>query len=147
MARRESPSLHRLLPPEKKTKHILIFLLLRSNNTITMSSKARSGHAIELNSTSNSAKLRKTCDACQAIKTRCSRDRPSCVRCQSQNIPCHYSVSRRIGRPRRLIPPPSPILRSNGRQLEEPIQATQLYSVNWSGVDAEVESPRIMVGV
>jgi hypothetical protein len=110
-----------------------------------MTSKARSGQPSELNSTS--ARLRKTCDACQTIKTRCSRDKPTCVRCQSQNISCHYSVSRRIGRPRRLVPPPSPVSCSHARRLDEQIQASQFYSVDWSGVDAEFGNDRIITGV
>nr|QTE76008.1 ScyR8 [Scytalidium album] len=47
-------------------------------------------------------KLRSTCDACQDAKTRCSHDNPRCRRCETRNIKCVYSISRRMGRPRRL---------------------------------------------
>lgn len=47
-------------------------------------------------------KLRSTCDACQQAKVRCSHDTPRCRRCQTHKIECVYSVSRRMGRPRRI---------------------------------------------
>nr|ULT85510.1 transcription factor [Wicklowia aquatica] len=49
-------------------------------------------------------KLRSTCDACIAAKIRCSRDMPQCFRCQIYKINCVYSVSRRMGRPRKPRP-------------------------------------------
>ena len=107
-------------------------------------------------------KLRQTCDACQAIKTRCSRDRP-CQRCQTQKIECHYSVSRRIGRPRRQAPPPSPASPSHIRRQDEKIpvtsepsnetasiaQSSGAYTVDWSVVDIDVDSDsdRMMIDV
>ncbi|KAE8362123.1 hypothetical protein BDV27DRAFT_160086 [Aspergillus caelatus] len=39
--------------------------------------------------------LRNACDGCNAAKVKCSRDRPSCRRCQSRNISCVYRVSLR----------------------------------------------------
>jgi hypothetical protein len=79
------------------------------------------------NSENNSTelKLRQTCDACQAIKTRCSRTHPVCTRCQAHDIPCQYSASRRLGRPRRLVTSsssPSPVLPSN---IRSPIEQQQ----------------------
>ncbi|KAE8152724.1 hypothetical protein BDV25DRAFT_137529 [Aspergillus avenaceus] len=61
--------------------------------------------------------LRNSCDSCNAAKVKCSRDRPSCRRCQSRNIACVYGVSLRgIKRPRtrqkqtdEIFPPPLPI--------------------------------------
>ncbi|PVI04612.1 hypothetical protein DM02DRAFT_518479, partial [Periconia macrospinosa] len=46
-------------------------------------------------------KLRSTCDACISAKIRCSRDMPQCFRCQIYKINCVYSLSRRMGRPRK----------------------------------------------
>jgi hypothetical protein len=46
-----------------------------------------------------SVKVRSTCNACQQAKIRCSHERPSCKRCQKNNIGCVYSISRRLGRP------------------------------------------------
>ncbi|OKL57049.1 hypothetical protein UA08_07376 [Talaromyces atroroseus] len=45
-------------------------------------------------------KLRATCDACQAAKSRCSRGNP-CFRCMHHGVQCKYSPSKRIGRPQR----------------------------------------------
>ncbi|PVH77208.1 hypothetical protein DL98DRAFT_591456 [Cadophora sp. DSE1049] len=102
-------------------------------------------------------KLRQTCDACQAIKTRCSRDQPACQRCRTQNIQCQYSVSRRIGRPRRQAQPPSPASPSHVRRQEnvpvssepsnEIASASQSSSgvctVDWSVIDIDVDSDRM----
>ncbi|KAH8799354.1 hypothetical protein F5884DRAFT_686688 [Xylogone sp. PMI_703] len=101
--------------------------------------------------TSTEAKLRQTCDACQAVKTRCSRGKPSCARCLAQNIPCHYSLSRRMGRPRRLAPQLTPDSPLHARRTDEPIpmapQPTASTCVNqpesssgtvdWSGVELD----------
>lgn len=46
-----------------------------------------------------SVKVRSTCNACQQAKIRCSHEKPSCRRCQKQNMECIYSMSRRLGRP------------------------------------------------
>ncbi|TQB71718.1 hypothetical protein MPDQ_007299 [Monascus purpureus] len=46
-----------------------------------------------------SVKVRSTCNACQQAKIRCGHEKPSCRRCQKQNIECIYSMSRRLGRP------------------------------------------------
>lgn len=43
-------------------------------------------------------KLKESCDCCARAKVRCSRERPSCLRCQSKGIYCEYSFSRRAGR-------------------------------------------------
>lgn len=48
-----------------------------------------------------SPKLRSSCDACQLAKIRCSQHKPRCQRCVNQDIVCVYSLSRRMGRPRR----------------------------------------------
>ncbi|KAF9728927.1 hypothetical protein PMIN01_13307 [Paraphaeosphaeria minitans] len=41
------------------------------------------------------AKLRASCDACNESKVRCSQTKPSCTRCQKQQIVCVYGLSRR----------------------------------------------------
>ncbi|KAH9899114.1 hypothetical protein F4778DRAFT_186496 [Xylariomycetidae sp. FL2044] len=46
-------------------------------------------------------RYRASCDRCQAIKVRCSQDKPTCRRCQSKGIQCVYSPFRRIGRPKK----------------------------------------------
>ncbi|KAH7330548.1 hypothetical protein BKA65DRAFT_60258 [Rhexocercosporidium sp. MPI-PUGE-AT-0058] len=99
-----------------------------------MASKAPLDHTTKRNSNSNcnSATLRRTCDACQKIKTRCSRDGPSCTRCVARNITCHYSISRRLGRPRRLTPASvSPLQR-----LDDNPPTSSLY-IDWSGIDVD----------
>lgn len=50
-----------------------------------------------------SPKYRLSCDQCQNMKVRCSRDKPSCRRCAQRGVSCVYSPLRRIGRPRKII--------------------------------------------
>jgi Fungal Zn(2)-Cys(6) binuclear cluster domain len=46
------------------------------------------------------AKLRTSCDNCQAAKVKCGHEKPLCRRCSVQKLECVYSLSRRMGRPR-----------------------------------------------
>ena len=46
-------------------------------------------------------KYRTSCDACQTAKVKCGREPSCCHRCSVQGIECVYSISRRIGRPRK----------------------------------------------
>ncbi|KAK2764513.1 hypothetical protein FQN54_009208 [Arachnomyces sp. PD_36] len=46
------------------------------------------------------AKYRASCDRCQDIKVRCSRDKPACKICARKGVKCVYSPMRRMGRPR-----------------------------------------------
>ncbi|GIZ43997.1 hypothetical protein CKM354_000720600 [Cercospora kikuchii] len=43
-------------------------------------------------------KLKESCDCCAIAKVRCTRERPSCLRCRSKGNDCQYSISRRAGR-------------------------------------------------
>lgn len=54
-----------------------------------------------MSSSAAAAKLRSSCDACLANKTKCSRAKPSCARCTQRGKPCIYSQCRKIGRPSR----------------------------------------------
>lgn len=49
----------------------------------------------------NQPRVKSSCDACQNAKVRCSKDKPTCTRCNKNAQLCVYSVSRRLGRPRR----------------------------------------------
>ncbi|KAL4784747.1 hypothetical protein BJX76DRAFT_356733 [Aspergillus varians] len=44
------------------------------------------------------ARLRASCDACNEAKVRCSKAKPSCARCEKQNLTCMYGLSRRSHR-------------------------------------------------
>ena len=44
---------------------------------------------------SSAPPLRHSCDACNAAKVKCSQARPTCVRCETRNAECVYSVSLR----------------------------------------------------
>lgn len=50
--------------------------------------------------TARGQKLRLSCDSCKAAKIKCGQERPACRRCLDHGIPCQYSPSRRMGRPR-----------------------------------------------
>ena len=47
-------------------------------------------------------KLRASCDGCYLSKVKCSKETPACSRCAAHGIPCKYSPSQRMGKPRRL---------------------------------------------
>ncbi|KAK3690184.1 hypothetical protein B0T22DRAFT_189611 [Podospora appendiculata] len=48
-----------------------------------------------------SIKFRLSCDQCQDIRIKCSRDKPRCARCGKRGIGCVYSPVRKMGRPRK----------------------------------------------
>ncbi|KAF1974886.1 hypothetical protein BU23DRAFT_460606, partial [Bimuria novae-zelandiae CBS 107.79] len=49
-------------------------------------------------------RLRSSCDACGAAKTKCDRTQPQCGRCISMNLTCIYGPSKQLGkRPRRRL--------------------------------------------
>lgn len=49
-----------------------------------------------------SKKLKASCDFCAISKVKCDRGQPHCQRCVRNEVECHYSESRRIGKARRL---------------------------------------------
>jgi hypothetical protein len=58
-------------------------------------------------------KLKGSCDPCSTSKVRCTREKPSCSRCEKLGHQCYYSPARRFGRPNRSLselhdPPASP---------------------------------------
>ncbi|KAK3316533.1 hypothetical protein B0H66DRAFT_561522 [Apodospora peruviana] len=50
---------------------------------------------------SRNSKLRASCDRCQDQKVKCSRDKPTCLRCIKKGSACIYSPLRPMGRPRK----------------------------------------------
>ncbi|KAL4914820.1 hypothetical protein BDW62DRAFT_219777 [Aspergillus aurantiobrunneus] len=52
-------------------------------------------------------RLRKSCDACQDAKVKCTQHKPSCHRCLRYRQPCVYSPQRRTGRPPKRPSPSS----------------------------------------
>ena len=48
-------------------------------------------------------KLRASCDHCYLAKIRCSKELPTCGRCQRHGYSCRYSPSQRMGKPRKFI--------------------------------------------
>lgn len=43
-------------------------------------------------------KLRDCCQSCARSKVRCTKEKPSCSRCETKGIPCRYLQSKRPGR-------------------------------------------------
>ncbi|KAK4111489.1 hypothetical protein N656DRAFT_780786 [Canariomyces notabilis] len=50
---------------------------------------------------SQQLKLKDSCDPCSAAKVRCTKEKPSCARCDKFGHRCYYSPARRIGPPHR----------------------------------------------
>ena len=43
-------------------------------------------------------RLKDSCNNCASMKVKCSKDKPSCTRCEDREIECYYSPSQRSGR-------------------------------------------------
>jgi hypothetical protein len=54
---------------------------------------------------SQSQKLKDSCDKCSSSKVRCTKEKPSCARCDKLGCACFYSPARRVGRPHRSKEP------------------------------------------
>lgn len=55
-------------------------------------------------------KYRASCDGCYLAKVKCTKERPSCPRCENLGLQCKYSPSQRAGKSRRpkvQVPPAS----------------------------------------
>ena len=50
---------------------------------------------------SQTQKLKDSCDKCSSSKVRCTKEKPSCARCDKLGYTCFYSPARRVGRPYR----------------------------------------------
>jgi hypothetical protein len=57
--------------------------------------------------TSQTQKLKDSCDKCSSSKVRCTKEKPSCARCDKLGYTCFYSPARRVGRPYRSKEPSS----------------------------------------
>ena len=76
-------------------------------------------HAVQPRSPSNASmsrrrpeqKLRASCDGCFSAKLKCTKERPTCVRCHDLGLVCHYSPSQRTGKPRHRPHPQASMLR------------------------------------
>lgn len=62
---------------------------------------------------SQSQKLKDSCDKCSSSKVRCTKEKPSCARCDKLGYTCFYSPARRVGRPYRSKEP------SSGEKISE----------------------------
>ncbi|KAJ5667225.1 hypothetical protein N7507_003089 [Penicillium longicatenatum] len=51
--------------------------------------------------TPQNQKLKDSCDRCSVSKIRCTKEKPSCARCDKLGYACFYSPARRVGRPHR----------------------------------------------
>ncbi|KAJ5154995.1 uncharacterized protein N7500_010434 [Penicillium coprophilum] len=67
---------------------------------------------------SQSQKLKDSCDNCSSSKVRCTKEKPSCARCEKSGYACFYSPARRVGRPYRpKMPSPA---EKDGEEPERP---------------------------
>ncbi|KAM0199226.1 hypothetical protein ACHAQI_012161 [Fusarium lateritium] len=65
-------------------------------------------------------KLKASCDFCAMSKVKCDRGQPQCLRCIRNEVECHYSESRRIGKARRIFGATGP----GSKQSNFPTQET-----------------------
>lgn len=71
-------------------------------------------------------KVRDCCQSCGKSKVRCTKEKPSCSRCETKGIPCRYLQSRRPGR----------IPGSGARRLNPAMHSTTDRSMSRAGADA-----------
>lgn len=81
-------------------------------------------------------RLRASCDGCYLSKVRCTKEIRGCSRCLNHGVPCKYSPSQRIGKPRRL--------RENHQARDkhiDPVTSTATSSKSASPCDVAVPPP------
>lgn len=81
-------------------------------------------------------RLRASCDGCYLSKVRCTKEVPGCSRCLNHGVPCKYSPSQRIGKPRRL--------RENHQARDrpkDPVTSTATSSESPSPCDVAIPPP------
>jgi hypothetical protein len=76
------------------------------------------------------ARYRGSCDRCQDIKVRCSKDKPVCKRCARKGVSCVYSPMRRMGRPSIGSQVPSHENNINGNIIVSRVLSESLTPVN-----------------
>ncbi|GAB7364388.1 hypothetical protein MBLNU230_g4931t1 [Neophaeotheca triangularis] len=57
--------------------------------------------AHQASSDPSSVKKRAACDECRTKKLKCTGEQPACARCVREELPCVYSVQKRMGRPKK----------------------------------------------
>lgn len=67
-----------------------------------MSCYNRSGTAYLQDMAPKTRNLKASCDFCALSKVKCDRGRPQCLRCLKNEVECHYSETRRMGKVRQL---------------------------------------------
>ncbi|KAI0416943.1 hypothetical protein F5X98DRAFT_171689 [Xylaria grammica] len=74
----------------------------------------------------------RACDECRIRKLACTKEPDGCARCQRENIPCHYSPQKTMGRPRKrpreepeerplaAVPPTKTVMTEQPPDTEDP---------------------------
>jgi hypothetical protein len=80
-------------------------------------------------------KLKDSCDVCSSSKVRCTKEKPTCARCDKYGHQCYYSPARRIGRPHRAystashpVPNSSPV--AQNRETPECSTSSNILTIN-----------------
>jgi Fungal Zn(2)-Cys(6) binuclear cluster domain/Aflatoxin regulatory protein len=71
-------------------------------------------------------KLKDSCDKCSASKVRCTKEKPTCGRCDRLGYPCSYRPARRVGRPYRPRTSSSDNQTDEAAAAEAPVQRPRL---------------------
>ena len=71
-------------------------------------------------------KLRDTCHACAASKVKCSKEKPTCVRCGKRGLQCEYFATKRAGRKHDPRP-------SNRTNVIQPLPGISSYTSSETG--------------
>ncbi|KAI3329240.1 hypothetical protein HD806DRAFT_530637 [Xylariaceae sp. AK1471] len=74
----------------------------------------------------------RACDECRTRKLACTKESDGCSRCKRENIPCHYSAQKPMGRPRK---------RPREESDEKPLAAAPPTKTTMTELPPDIEDP------
>lgn len=104
-----SPSLVKTLvcstqsPMPLDTQRMTPRMRLSGSESATRSGVTTKSPGLGQLSCTKAPKLRDSCDACAAAKIRCTRQKPTCSRCEKRKLNCEYTATKRAGRPSQAL--------------------------------------------
>ncbi|PSN72926.1 hypothetical protein BS50DRAFT_173513 [Corynespora cassiicola Philippines] len=91
-------------------------------------------------------KLRSSCDICANAKVKCDRERPVCQRCINSGMRCHYSVSRRMGKPPRKDANGNPMPKKSDLKAAER-RSSSLSTPERDSISAKLADDQLGAGI
>lgn len=80
------------------------------------------------------------CDKCRERKTKCSGERPTCVRCQGRGLLCHYSARVNRNTRTRTVSPPPQKRRERVHAVDPPVDRLETPSSSMSSMSSSTNA-------